>query len=79
MGVETIIVFGWGMTWDGDEQLSWRPGVKNEIEESVEVGSTGRRKRGTNEWRWAAILDLGSFTRRRLMVDSVSPAETWEG
>ena len=25
------------------------------------------------------LVDLGSFTRRRLMVDSVSPAKTWEG
>jgi len=36
--------FGWGMTWDDGEQLSWRPGGKNEIEESMEGGSTGGKK-----------------------------------
>ena len=30
--------------WDSDEQLSWRPGGKNENENNVEVGSTGGRK-----------------------------------
>ena len=32
-------------------------------------------KGGTSEWRWAVILDFGSFARRGLMVDRVSPAE----
>ena len=32
------------MIWDGGEQLSLRPGGKNEIEEDVEVGSTIGKK-----------------------------------
>ena len=50
---------------------TWR-----EIEEDVEVGSTGGKKRGPNKRRWTVILDLGSFTRRGLMVAHVFPVGT---
>ena len=43
--------FGLGMIGDGSKQLFRIPGGKNEIEENVEVDSTGGEKRGTNEWR----------------------------
>ena len=65
------------MIWDGSEQMSWRPGGKNEIEEDVEVDSPSGKKRGTNEWWWAVILDLGSFTRRGLVMDCVCPARNF--
>ena len=39
------------MIGDGGEQLSGRLGGKNEIEKIVEVDSTGRKNRGTNDWR----------------------------
>jgi len=34
-----------GVIWEGGEQLSWRTGGKNEIEENVEVGSTDLEKK----------------------------------
>ena len=71
--------FELGPIWDGGEQLSWRPRGKNEIEENVEVGTTDRKKRGTNEWWWAVILDLGSFTRRWLMLDVCALQKSGEG
>ena len=38
------MVLEWGRSEIGGEQLSWRLGGKNEIEEDVEVDSTGGRK-----------------------------------
>ncbi len=37
--------FGWGMIRGGGEQLFWRPGGKNGIEQSAGVCSKGRKKR----------------------------------
>ena len=36
---QKIMVWMGGMIWDGDQQLSWRLGGKNEIQEDVEFGS----------------------------------------
>ena len=41
-------------------------------------GERKGKKRGINEWRWTVILDLGSFTRRGLLVDRMHPADIWE-
>ena len=45
------------MTWDGGEQMSSRPGGKNQIEESVECGSTGEEKRNT----WVKVSSGSGF------------------
>ena len=42
---------GWGMIWDGDEQMSWGFDGQNEIEVNGEVGYTGGGIMWTNEWR----------------------------
>ena len=48
MSFEKIMALdgGWQQftTWDGGEQLSWRPGRKKEIEEGMEGGSTGKKE-----------------------------------
>ena len=54
--------FGLGTILYGGEQLSWRPGGKNEIEEDVEVDSTGEKK---NKWfEVSSDPGWGSYTRR---------------
>jgi len=45
----------------------------------MESDSTGGKKRGINEWRWAVALDLGSSMKRRLLVDHVHPADRYLG
>ena len=62
-GGRTDCGFGWWWTavlktWR--EEWDWR-----------EWGSLFQRwgKRGMKEWRWAVILDFGSFNRRRLLAD----------
>ena len=60
---------------------------KMDTETKTQKGKNGKKERGeivgvkkkreTNEWRRAVILDFESFTRRRLQEDHAHPAETW--
>ena len=70
--------FGWEKIRECGEQLFWRPEGKSGFEE---CGSLFQKwgKRGMKEWRWAVILDFGSFTRKELLVDLECPAEIWWG
>ena len=52
------------MIWDGNEDLEGIIRLKRMWNWFHRWG-----KRGTNGWRWAVILNLGSFTRRGLMWD----------
>ena len=54
---ENVMVLGFGTMWDGNEQRAGRPGDKNEIEEDVEVDSTGgkREEQMSGGEQWSCI------------------------
>ena len=81
--VEKIMAYDWGWPEMVDnsclEDLEGRMRLKRMWKSIAQAGKKG----GTNEWRWEVFLDLGSFIRNLMvdgwwvMLDHVSPAETW--